>query len=126
MQTNLKLDLIIHFVANPLESAHFYKQLFSQEPIEQSPTFALFELPSGIQLGLWSNKTAEPTVINKPGGSEICFKEENVDAVYEEWLKLDVSIAQPPTDMDFGRTFVALDPDGHRIRVYKLKEGNDA
>jgi hypothetical protein len=25
---------------------------------------------------------------------------------------------QPPTDMDFGRTFVALDPDGDRLRVF--------
>jgi hypothetical protein len=24
--------------------------------------------------------------------------------------------------MDFGRTFVAIDPDGHRIRVYKLRD----
>jgi hypothetical protein len=24
--------------------------------------------------------------------------------------------------MDFGRTFVALDPDGHRIRIYKLTQ----
>ena len=23
-----------------------------------------------------------------------------------------------PTDMEFGRTFVALDPDGHRLRVF--------
>ena len=25
---------------------------------------------------------------------------------------------QAPTDLDFGRTFVALDPDGHRLRVF--------
>ena len=25
--------------------------------------------------------------------------------------------------MDFGRTFVALDPDGHRLRVFAPKEG---
>jgi hypothetical protein len=29
-----------------------------------------------------------------------------------------VSIIQEPTDMDFGRTFVGLDPDGHRVRVF--------
>lgn len=126
MQTNLKLDLVIHFVSNPLESARFYQQLFLQEPIEQSATFALFKFLDGIQLGLWSNKTAEPAVTHKPGGSEICFKKENVDDVYEAWLKMGVSMAQPPTDMDFGRTFVALDPDGHRIRVYKLKEDANA
>jgi len=29
-----------------------------------------------------------------------------------------VPIALPPTDLDIGRSFVALDPDGHRLRVY--------
>jgi hypothetical protein len=28
-------------------------------------------------------------------------------------------ILQPPTEMDFGRTFTAADPDGHRLRVFK-------
>jgi len=27
-------------------------------------------------------------------------------------------VAQKPVDMDFGHTFVALDPDGHRLRVF--------
>ena len=31
-------------------------------------------------------------------------------------------IAFPPTDLDFGRSFVALDPDGHRLRVYAVAE----
>ena len=25
-----------------------------------------------------------------------------------------MTVAQKPTDMDFGRTFVVLDPDGHK------------
>jgi hypothetical protein len=29
-----------------------------------------------------------------------------------------LKIAQAPTAMDFGMTFVALDPDGHRLRVF--------
>ena len=31
-----------------------------------------------------------------------------------------LKILQTPTDLDFGRTFVALDPDNHRLRVYWL------
>jgi hypothetical protein len=27
-------------------------------------------------------------------------------------------MAQAPTELDFGRTFVALDPDNHRLRVF--------
>lgn len=32
------------------------------------------------------------------------------------------TIALPPTELDFGRSFVAVDPDGHRLRVYALTE----
>jgi len=28
-----------------------------------------------------------------------------------------LAIVQPPENLDFGRTFVALDPDGHRLRI---------
>lgn len=52
------------------------------------------------------------------------FPTEDVDALYEEWSRKHATVAQKPTDMDFGRTFVVLDPDGHRIRAYKLFEGN--
>lgn len=120
------MDLVILFVENPLASSDFYGKLFNLEPVEKSPTFAMFAFPNGIMLGLWSTKTAAPTVLGKPGGSEICFADENVDGVYDQWLKLDIPMAQVPTDMDFGRTFVAVDPDGHRIRVYRTKEEEHA
>lgn len=118
------LDMVLLFVENPVQSAAFYSQIFDQKPIEQSPTFALFALPNNIMLGLWSHKTAEPPVLAKAGASEIAFSQEDVDNTYNKWLKWGIPMAQPPTDMDFGRTFVALDPDGHRIRVYRLREEN--
>ncbi len=42
-----------------------------------------------------------------------------LDATHAAWAAKGLSILQPPTDMDFGRTFVALDPDGHRLRVFR-------
>lgn len=112
--------MVILFVEDPIKSAAFYSELFEQKPLEESPTFALFGLPNGTQLGLWSKFTAEPKVQITGGGSEIAFSVENVDNVYEKWQSLNTPMAQTPTDMDFGRTFVALDPDGHRIRVYRV------
>lgn len=121
-----QINLVIFFVENPLASSDFYGRLFNLEPVEKSPTFAMFAFPNGIMLGLWSSKTAVPTVLVKAGGSEICFADEDVDGVYDQWRKLGIPMAQVPTDMDFGRTFVAVDPDGHRIRVYRTKEESDA
>ena len=114
--------LNILFVNDPLKSSAFYSKLFGYDPLEQSATFAMFAFPNSSTLGLWSRTTAEPTVQGTPGGSELCFSDENVDQLYAHWVKLGVEIAQPLTDMDFGRTFVGLDPDGHRLRIYKLHQ----
>lgn len=116
------LGYVILFVRDPIKSSAFYSRLLGLQPIEESPTFALFAFQNGVMLGLWSQKTAEPTVSAPAGGSEIAFSEDAVDALYNQWKKLGIKMAQEPTDMDFGRTFVALDPDNHRIRVYKLAE----
>lgn len=118
------LGFVLLFVDNPQKSSLFYQQIFEMQPIEESPTFVMFALKKGIMLGLWSKYTAEPRVDASAGALEICFPVENVDAVFENWGKKQVTIAQKPADMDFGRTFVALDPDGHRIRIYHLKEEN--
>lgn len=110
------------FVNSPVESSAFYTKLLNINPVEESPTYALFALPNGLMLGLWSALTAEPSVLVGGGGSEICFIEDDVDQIYANWMRLGIPMAQTPTDMDFGRTFVALDPDGHRIRVFRLIE----
>jgi catechol 2,3-dioxygenase-like lactoylglutathione lyase family enzyme len=117
-----RLGFVLLFVANPQKSSLFYQELLELKPVEASPTFVMFALQNGVMLGLWSKYTAEPRVEAMPGALEICFPVDDVDALYESWGKKHVTIAQKPTDMDFGRTFVVLDPDGHRIRVFKLFE----
>lgn len=112
------LGLVILYVDNPTASAAFYADLLGQQPAETSPTFAMFGLPSGVGIGLWSRHTVEPAAVAAGGGGELAFTADDVDAVYADWAGRGLSFAQPPTDLDFGRTFVALDPDGHRLRVF--------
>lgn len=114
------LGFVLLFVSNPQKSSLFYQDIFGITPIEESPTFAMFALKNGVMLGLWSKYTAEPRVEALAGAAEICFPTDDIDALYEKWEKKQITVAQKPTDMDFGRTFVVLDPDGHRIRPYKL------
>lgn len=116
------LGFILLFVTNPLKSSLFYQNLFNLSPIEESPTFSLFGLQNGVMLGLWSKFTAEPKVEACAGAQEIGFPALDVDVLYEEWGKTGVTVIQKPCEMDFGRTFVIQDPDGHRIRVYKLRD----
>ncbi len=113
-------NFVLLYVTNPSDSARFYSRLLGKEPADVSPTFVMFALDSGVMLGLWAAHTVLPTA-NAPGGAEIAFTVDSVGAVHEQhtlWQSLGVPIAQKPTAMDFGTTFVGLDPDGHRLRVF--------
>ena len=74
----------------------------------------------GLMLGLWKRDGVKPAA-TPPGGGEIAFTAAGgaeVDALFAQWRALGVKIAQEPTTMDFGYTFVGLDPDGQRLRVF--------
>ncbi len=119
--TPLDPNFVLLFVQNPLASAAFYEDLLGRKPVESSPTFVMFPLREGQMLGLWGRDGVEPAVTAAPGGMELCFKVPSpaaVRATHESWKSRGLRIAQAPTRMDFGETFVALDPDGHRLRVF--------
>jgi catechol 2,3-dioxygenase-like lactoylglutathione lyase family enzyme len=116
----IDINFVLLYVESPERSAAFYADLFGRPAIEASPTFAMFAMSSGVMLGLWGRAGVQPAA-NAPGGGEIAFavdSDEAVDARFAEWRDRGLPIAQTPTPMDFGRTFVALDPDGHRLRVF--------
>ncbi|CUI16130.1 Glyoxalase/Bleomycin resistance protein/Dioxygenase family protein [Candidatus Protochlamydia naegleriophila] len=123
---NSSMSHLILFVNNPEESAAFYAGLFGYQPVERSPTFVLFALPNGVMLGLWSKHTARPSVQVLGGGTEMCFAEESddrVDALFHQWQDLGIPMTLAPVAMDgMSRTFVALDPDGHRIRIFCMEK----
>ncbi len=119
-------NFILLYVENPLSSSQFYTQLLEKNPIESSPTFVLFALANGLMLGLWAKHTVEPKPENNSGGSEIAFavaNDEEVKKVYALWETRKLPMLQKPTAMDFGYTFVACDPDGHRLRVFTPSVG---
>ena len=109
------------YVDNPPVSTEFYRNLFGVEPVEASATFAMFVLSTGMKLGLWSRHTVEPKASTAGGGGEIAFRVDGdavVDTTFADWKAKNIAILQPPAKMDFGYTFTASDPDGHRLRVY--------
>ncbi|MCX7207500.1 MAG: hypothetical protein NT086_16265 [Proteobacteria bacterium] len=116
-------NLVLLYVDSPAASAAFYEKLIGHPPVELSATFALFKLESGLKLGFWSKHTVEPRAMAVGGGGELALTVANhaaVQAQYANWRKLGITIEQELTEMDFGYTFVALDPDQHRLRVYAL------
>ena len=114
-------SFVLLYVENPPASADFYSDLLGHPIVESSPTFAMLPLSDGAMLGLWSRKTVEPAAAAPPGAGEVAFTVENADAVeatFADWKKRGLTILQAPVQMDFGTTFVATDPDGHRLRVF--------
>lgn len=105
-------NFILLHVANPAVSASFYEGLLGRPPVEASPNFVMFALDGGMMLGLWA-------VPATPGGHELAFTVDDVDATCADWTARGITILNPPADLDFGRTFLAADPDGHLLRVLR-------
>jgi len=114
-------NFVLLYVSNPPASAAFYQSLFGRAPVESSTNFALFVLNSGLRLGLWARRDAQPAPTAAAGATELCFAEPSNDAVrgrHAAWSALGLPVLQPPCEMDFGYTFTAADHDGHRLRVF--------
>lgn len=119
--TTITPGMLILYVSDARRSAAFWCDLLGRETIEISDTFAMLPLGGGTTLGLWRVGGVQPTASILGGGGEIAVavaSDDAVDATHADWAARGLAIAQVPTAMDFGRTFTALDPDGHRIRVF--------
>ena len=114
-------DFMLLYVNDPATSARFYGDLLDRQPIDARAGFVMFVLDNGMRLGLWGKDTVAPAP-NQPGGFEIGWPVESdadVDRLADDWADRGIAILQQSEDMSFGRTFTALDPDGHRLRVYR-------
>ncbi len=81
----------------------------------------LFALDRGLLLGLWSKHGVKPEAAATGGGGELATEVDGADAVdatHADWQRRGLPILQAPIKMEFGHTFLALDPDGHRLRVF--------
>ena len=116
-------DYVLLFVHDVGVSTQFYTKLLECEPLALSPTFVRFPLGSGAQLELWQSDRVDPPSDITGGGMELGVAVADAEAVarlFEDWEGKGVPFAQTLTTMAFGPTFVALDPDGHRLRVAVL------
>lgn len=119
----MNLDYHTLYVENPPRSESFYNKIFNFPARESGPTFVLYDMPMGNKLGLWARDEVQPKSDQAKGGSELTFSvsdKNTVLEIYNDWKSKGIPMIQDPTDMDFGYTFVALDPDGHRLRVFAL------
>ena len=114
------ISFVLVYVDNVAASEAFYASILGRAAIDSSPTFAMLPAGPSLMLGLWRRDGVKPRA-TPAGGGEIAFTasgEAEVDALCADWRAKGAAIAQEPTTLDFGYTFVALDPDGQRLRVF--------
>ena len=115
-----KPNSIILYVNDVEKSTRFYTRLLNTEPVEQYSEFSVFALTDDMILGLQAKSGIDPAPQPHIGGTEICMSDvsnREVDEIFRKWSELGVEIIMKPAMLDFGYTFVATDPDGHRLRV---------
>lgn len=96
------------------------RTILGQEPVETFEGFAVFTLTDTVTLGLQAADQIDPEAEPHVGGSELSLSDVDratVDRLYTDWTAKNVPMALEPTYLAFGYTFVATDPDGHRLRV---------
>lgn len=111
----------ILYVTDVRRSAQFYADRLGLPILEESPGFAMLALPGGAMLGLWIKGGVQPAVTVAPGGSELALTlpdEATLHARHQDWATAGVHILSAPLAMDFGTSFTAADPDGHRLRLF--------
>ena len=119
----LELNVIVLYVDDLARTSQFYQDLLGIKPEEASPTFHSFTLSNGMSLALKARHSVMPPTEAKSGYNELAFtldSNQKVDELFATWQAEKIDILLPPTQVPFGYTFVALDPDGHRLRVASI------
>lgn len=119
----LEPNVVVLYVDDLVITSQFYQDLLGIRPEEASPTFHSFTLSNGMSLALKACHSVMPPTEEKSGNGELAFTlddQKKVDELFSEWQTKGISIIFPPSQVPLGYTFVALDPDGHRLRVASL------
>ena len=107
------------YVADPAASAPLYTAMLGRAPVHSEPGFELFVLGPNSQLSLWRSDAVIPPADGASGELGLQVEDAaHVDTLYAEWSARGIAMLLPPTDLGFGRSFVAADAEGHRVRVY--------
>ncbi len=111
---------IIFYVSDVEASTEFYRTVLGAEPVATFEGFAVFAFSDTVTLGLQAADQIDPKAEPHIGGSELSLSNadrDTVDRLYADWTAWKIPMALEPTELAFGYTFVATDPDGHRLRV---------
>lgn len=120
----LTIDSVVLYVKDIEASQRFYTQVLGCRSQVLSPTFVAINFANNITVTLKQNTSLIPASNITGGGSELSIvvaDSTKLQQLYQSWKVQSVEFAQDLIQLSFGVNFVALDPDGHRIRVFSQK-----
>jgi predicted enzyme related to lactoylglutathione lyase len=122
--TNVNLGFVILYVSDMAASKAFYTDVVGLTVVEEvsSPNFVTLRGEGGSLLSLQNKATAQfpPKDESSNGGVELSFAAEDVDDAWRRWQARGVTLVTEPLDLPFGRYFMARDPEGYYLSVYRL------
>jgi catechol 2,3-dioxygenase-like lactoylglutathione lyase family enzyme len=115
----VRLNHITLAVGDVESSARFYARLGLTQIVASYPDYARFVAPQGdttLSLHRVGQPAAEP-------GASIHFEVDDVDGAVEELKAMGFEFVCDPLDQPYlWREAILLDPDGHRVFIYRAGE----
>jgi len=123
----MNLNYIIVYVNDLEKLKTFYTEALGMTYVGSVSANAFATLrPSGggAMVGLQAKEFSElpPKFEDHAGSVELSFAVDDVDATWKQWKENGVEMISEPTDLPFGRYFLAKDPEGHYLSAYKFAQ----
>lgn len=114
------LAIAILRVKNLEQARRFYHETlgFPIDETQSLPTFVMLKTVGPAWLAL-EDVSHQPDKAAPAGGVEIGLVVDDVDRVWQDWKSKGVNLLTEPQNLPYGRTFDALDPEGHCLNVFK-------
>jgi lactoylglutathione lyase len=124
-KSKLNLGFVVLYVDDMDRARTFYTEVLGLTVVEEvsSPTFVTLRPSGGSLVALQDRAAARfpPGQEPHPGTMELSFEADDVDGTWHRWQEQGVELVSEPVDLSFGRYFMAKDPDGHYLSVYRFK-----
>lgn len=122
----MNMGFIVLYVRDMDKVKIFYTRILGLSVVEavSSPTFVTLRPSGGSLLALQDVAASRlpPGREEQPGSVELSFEVDDVDATWHRWKDAGVALVTEPMDLSFGRYFLAQDPEGHYLSVYRFSQ----
>ncbi len=120
----MNLGFVILYTQDVSKAKAFYADRLGMSVVEASsgPTFVVLRPEGGSLIALQDKSERLSANSDALSNTELSFEVTDVDGIWKRWQANGVEIVSEPMDLPFGRYFLAKDPEGHFLSVYRLKQ----